>query len=629
MHKLAYNPTLDVLRAISVLAVLLYHYFPTLVPKGYVGVDVFFVISGYLQFLIITKCVNENKFSYIEYVNYRIARLLPSLILVLGFVSICSNFLLFYAENLNIAESVLASSLFFENLLLLDSSGYFDSTSETKPLLHLWSLGVEFQYYILGSLLVWLSVKYKIYRWTIPVFLCISLFIFFFFLENYPNKVAFYFPISRFWELFAGACAGFVTVKSDSIFKKYIVVLLFSLICLNSFGFFYVDSYLVNVVSAVSLATLFILLINESGCNALNYRALVCVGLVSYPIYIFHWPLVSFYHIIYGEPPPVSILIFFLFVTVFISAVYYKYVERALIKFLKKKYYATAAFLLLATICAAQYYLIHKIKPTGLAEEFGSYQRFNQKTEELYWSGKCFNLYSASNFFVDNKCVQHGVSKGKELVYLIGDSHAAYLSEGLLPKLHDIGINAYLLSYAFCRPLSLDNSNERCRDIANFINDKISAERPDTIVFFANHIMHATLNTHIEASAYADYIERLVIRLNGLGVERVIVLGQVPTFSMGLPKVVGRFLQSTNNTPDRISLGINPASIEMNHAMNVDLGKSNFYYSMHDLLCNKDGCMTFVNDKRDVASLIYFDYGHLSLAGADYVSDKLIDKYFK
>jgi peptidoglycan/LPS O-acetylase OafA/YrhL len=157
----SYRPDIDGLRAIAVLSVLFYHAFPTLLPGGFIGVDIFFVISGFLITNIVQKEIINHSFSIKNFYVRRIKRIFPALILVLLATLLVGWAVLLRHEFQQLAWHVVAGAGFFSNIALWAEADYFDRLSEVKPLLHLWSLGVEEQFYILWPLLLALVFKFK------------------------------------------------------------------------------------------------------------------------------------------------------------------------------------------------------------------------------------------------------------------------------------------------------------------------------------------------------------------------------------------------------------------------------------------------------------------------------------
>ena len=156
-----YRPDIDGLRAVAVIAVVLYHGWPNYLPGGFIGVDIFFVISGYLITSIILSALEQDRFSILEFYARRVRRIFPALLLVLVATIGFGWIVLLADEFKQVARHVSAGGLFVSNLLLWNEAGYFDNAGLTKPLLHLWSLGIEEQFYLLWPLMLWLMVKYR------------------------------------------------------------------------------------------------------------------------------------------------------------------------------------------------------------------------------------------------------------------------------------------------------------------------------------------------------------------------------------------------------------------------------------------------------------------------------------
>ena len=162
IHHGKYRPDIDGLRAIAVSLVVICHAFPSYLYSGFIGVDIFFVISGYLITLILFKDIHENKYSIKNFYKRRINRIFPALIVVLFFTILLSWYTLFSLEFYNLMKHILASSLFVENFLLWSEASYFDVSSVYKPTLHLWSLAIEEQFYIFWPLILYLLFNKKL-----------------------------------------------------------------------------------------------------------------------------------------------------------------------------------------------------------------------------------------------------------------------------------------------------------------------------------------------------------------------------------------------------------------------------------------------------------------------------------
>jgi len=215
-----YRPDIDGLRAIAVLSVVGFHAFPEWLHGGFIGVDIFFVISGYLISTIIFENLERNSFSFADFYGRRIRRIFPALIVVLGSCFAFGWFLLTPKEFTQLGKHIASGASFISNFSLWRESGYFDNSGETKPLLHLWSLAIEEQFYFIWPLLLWLAWRLRFN------FLVLTLLVFALsFYQNVSsiahNPVAtFYHPGTRFWELLVGSILAYLLLHSGCKLKR-------------------------------------------------------------------------------------------------------------------------------------------------------------------------------------------------------------------------------------------------------------------------------------------------------------------------------------------------------------------------------------------------------------------------
>lgn len=215
-----YREDIDGLRAIAVFSVIGFHAFPDLFNGGFIGVDVFFVISGFLISTIIFKSLENNSFSFSEFYVRRIKRIIPSLLLVLTASLIFGWFSLLPDEYKQLAKHVSGGGAFISNFILWDESGYFDNTADTKPLLHLWSLGVEEQFYILWPLILWISWKLRINFIVTTTAIFIGSFLLNTTGIEQDKTAVFYSPQTRFWELSSGSILAYLSIYKEKLSLK-------------------------------------------------------------------------------------------------------------------------------------------------------------------------------------------------------------------------------------------------------------------------------------------------------------------------------------------------------------------------------------------------------------------------
>lgn len=310
-----YRLDIDGLRAVAVLSVILYHAYPSLLLGGFAGVDVFFVISGYLIAAIIFQHIEENRFSIAAFYSRRIRRIFPALLLVLCSCLTFGWFGLLGPEYAQLGKHVLSSAAFIANLTFWGEAGYFDIRSEFKPLLHLWSLGVEEQFYIFWPIICGLLVTRtgRPLFWMILLF-CLS-FAFNLYAIRHDASAAFYSPIGRFWELLAGAMLAWRTRHGDVLSDRFSTRQRDAL-SLGGAGLLAAGFLLINPDRSFPgwwavLPVAGALLVIAAGPGAwfnrviLSNKVAVWFGLISYPLYLWHWPLLSINWIAEGTKPAI------------------------------------------------------------------------------------------------------------------------------------------------------------------------------------------------------------------------------------------------------------------------------------------------------------------------------------
>ncbi len=329
-----YRADIDGLRAIAVLSVVGFHAFPKWIPGGFVGVDIFFIISGFLISGIIFGNLEKNSFSYSEFYARRIKRIFPALLLVLFSSYVFGWYVLLSNEYAQFGKHMAAGASFISNFILWNEAGYFDNMSDLKPLLHLWSLAIEEQFYIVWPLLLGLIWKRKLNFLTLTITIAAISFSFNIFIANTNPTADFYSPFSRFWELMLGGTLAYLTLhKPQHLPKKP------NWQAIIGFIFIAAGLLLVNRDRAFPgwwalLPTLGAVLIISAGPNAwfnkniLGNKLVVWVGLISYPLYLWHWPLLSFARIIANGEPSKEIRFTLVLTSFLLAWLTYQFLEK-------------------------------------------------------------------------------------------------------------------------------------------------------------------------------------------------------------------------------------------------------------------------------------------------------------
>jgi peptidoglycan/LPS O-acetylase OafA/YrhL len=353
-----YRPDIDGLRAIAVLAVVAFHAFPTWVRGGFIGVDVFFVISGYLISTIIFENLEKGTFSFSEFYARRIRRIFPALLTVLLACFIFGWFALLADEFKQLGRHMAAGAAFVSNFVLWGEVGYFDNAADTKPLLHLWSLGIEEQFYIIWPPLLWFAWKRQFNLLTITILIAIASFVLNMDGIKQDPIATFYSPLTRFWELLCGSLLAWLTLykqdacanikhKIDSVLvavvyrdhrsgdgKLFSNVLSFIGFFLLIYGFWRINRELSFPGKWALIPVMGAVLIITAGSQAwvnrifLSNKLAVWFGLISFPLYLWHWPLLSFARIIESETPSPNVQIVAVVLSVLLAWLTYRLIER-------------------------------------------------------------------------------------------------------------------------------------------------------------------------------------------------------------------------------------------------------------------------------------------------------------
>lgn len=335
VRTLDYRPDIDGLRAIAVLSVLAFHAFPDFLPGGFVGVDIFFVISGYLISKHILVELDASAFKISNFYIRRIKRIFPALILVLLISGLYGWIMLTPIEYKQLGRSIAGGGGFVANLVLWQEAGYFDTAADTKPLLHLWSLGIEEQFYILWPFLLAFAWKRASDRLAMAILsICLLSLLYSLWLVQYDATADFYSPLTRLWELGIGSALAYA-IAHDRLtavyrYRQIIAWLAVALIAsanllIGKDSLFPGGWALVPTLSAAGL----IFCGRTAWLNrvVIGSRPMAWIGLISYPLYLWHWPLLSYARIIEAQTPSVELRLILLTASFLLAWLTYKWVE--------------------------------------------------------------------------------------------------------------------------------------------------------------------------------------------------------------------------------------------------------------------------------------------------------------
>ena len=646
---LEYRADIDGLRAIAVLPVVMFHAFPSVLSGGFIGVDVFFVISGFLISSIMLKELAQERFSYRTFYARRIRRLVPSLALVLT-ASVAAGWVaLFPHEFASLGRNVAGAAAFVSNFVLYRQSGYFDSAAEAKPLLHLWSLGIEEQFYLVWPLLLATITP----RPRGALLSCILMLAVSFALNVYVTRTnaseAFYMPFTRWWELMTGAILGWFTVFGAPAFLYGSVD-----------RFLLAPNWIAREIGAAAGLSLILggtigmhnsiefpgwwALVPVSGANLLiaskgawlNRKVLastplVAIGIISYPLYLWHWPLLAFARASAPSGEPSAFVIAGLVAVSFVlAALTYLGIEKP-IRF--GKWRKTAA----RPLCAVL--MVVGISGIAISYNEGFPKRISDGLRAVIagelipkpysyhdWRIEtCFIDDSKSNWKFAGECYGDG---RRPLVMLWGSSTAASIYPALVGALNRVGYGLAQFTAVDCGP-TLDSAasddNQHCRDVNKFVVGKVVPMlKPDII------IMH----TVWREEETIRYMDETIQALRKVGASRIVVIGPEPWWDRrnGLPEVYVDYARKNPNRPllpERTTFGLWPRNEFEDKATRVKaMALQLQYISIWDALCNQQGCLTRVGNslRQDMTT---YDRAHLTPKSWSFLMPSIMGQLLK
>lgn len=630
-----YRPEIDGLRAVAVIPVILFHAGINLFSGGFVGVDVFFVISGYLITTIILSEMESNRFSIINFYERRARRILPALFFVMFVSFIVAWFLLPSIDMRSFSQSLVAVSVFSSNVLFWLTSGYWDTASELKPLLHTWSLAVEEQYYLLFPVFLLLMWKQK-RRWIITTFLAaagLSLIAAQWASYRFPSA-SFYLLPTRFWELAVGGCIAFYivyrrhnkkTTANASVFAEISGLAGILLIGYSVFSYNETVPFPSLYTLVPTIGTALIILFataNTHAARLLSCKPLVFIGLISYSAYLWHQPLLAFArHGLKHEPstPVLAAIACLAFPLAFLS---WKFVEgpfRNRNRINRKNVFlfsVIGSILFIAVGLGGQITNGYEIRHSDEERHLLNFRHYNVK--EAYRQRSCFLDLDQRFTDFDDKCIANTTDPTANKVVLWGDSHSAALSYGLHINIE----NLTQMTASGCTPI-IDYSpitRPNCGEINQFALAKIEQIKPAIL------LMHANWSYPMEeiSGGLKQGLQLTIDQVQMLSPKtRVVLLGGVPQWAPSLPVHLVKNGISLRDTAYNPPYKYREITSTDNLLATIAQKQNVEFISILDLVCIEGSCLTAV-ETEDGYEPTAWDYGHLTKPASSLVAKKLL-----
>jgi peptidoglycan/LPS O-acetylase OafA/YrhL len=644
---LIYRPDIDGLRALAIILVVLFHAFPGLLPGGFVGVDIFFVISGYLITGIIIEAQVRESFRLTDFYSRRIKRVFPALILVMACCLLAGRWVLMPEEYQRLGQHALAGAAYASNFLLLTEAGYFDFSSESKPFLHLWSLSIEEQFYLAWPLALMLASRQKFDTKKLTLLLLLASFsLNVAMVERWPT-ITFYSPASRAWELLVGAFLAhlhlqkkaWVTKSPDLVALTGVALIAWALV--ESHAGMQLPGWRA-LFPAIGAACL-IASGNEAWINRriLAAKLPVFIGLISYPLYLWHWPLLSFARIVEERPVSEEVRVAIIVLSLALAWGTYRFIEKPVRDGRTLKLIAGLGAALAFTGFAGFQIHSHSGVPESDPAKWGKKWAPTRECQKAFGE----EFWDFCSIYDSNK---------RPTVVLLGDSNANHFFPGLSLAYAKDGDNLLNLGHGLCPPLldinvTAGNGKMPCsavaeKAIAHAVNDpsirtvvlsmmgegyaegRRSATPTNPGFIQISSITDPALSTNL---AVLEHSMRMTLARLSAANKRIVLLISAPMLDFDPRTCVAsrpwRITPLQLKAPcampqsevkargESFSLIVNKVARDFPKVTVVDSAQE---------LCDGYSCWALRDGK-----LLYRDAGHLSVDGSMYLAERLMPKF--
>jgi len=609
---------IDSLRAISIISVIVFHLDRSFFPYGYLGVDLFFVISGYLITGSILNDYKKNNFSFYKFYIRRVRRIFPVLLTVLVVVFLSGYIILLTPDFKKFSLSLLTSLGFFSNFYFWITGGYFSTTDELKPLLHLWSLSVEEQFYIFFPILIYLIFKFtkKINFFLILIFI-ISLISFtiniYFISKGHRDPIFFLFP-ARVWQFGAGAFFAFLpnlSIKKLWLDTCYLTIA----IALIFFNFFFKISFLPDA-TLMTIGALLILLKKNNKKNffsfIFNFQPLIFIGLISYSLYLWHWPVISLIKYINVDPISYKHMLVGVTITFILSTMSWRLIEQPfLLKHSNNKLLSFVCFSYLFLILFSLGALFSKNLPSR-------YDKLPNKLAESVGSRFYCNITEYIKFGDTYACLINSKIKKESNIILFGNSHAHMYGHAFKSYLSSTNQKGIIIALNSCLPFIDRNISIHCLKKARlYFSSIIKSQNLEHVLIGLT--WHTDEFVDEDGNLYRDTdfeirkksIDLIIDTLNKNN-KKIYLIGPIETPNENIASNLSReiiFKDKQNYKLFRSSINFKKNYTKIIDYYDKKLKKN--FFQPHKILCGKQKCF-FANQE----GAFFSDSNHLSYYGS-------------
>lgn len=591
------------LRAFALISVVLYHFGVPYVSGGFIGVDVFFVISGFLMTGIVLERVDHK--GVLDFYIARFLRIVPALVFAILLLMIFGLFTLSTNEYEALIKNAISSLLFYSNNYYAIHSSYFDSSSEFNFLLHTWSLSVEWQFYILYPLLVIIVKKLRFpVGLSLSVILAMSLAITLMRVTGTKEDIFYLIP-TRAWEMLAGGLVYIASVryKMPEWIKHCevygIVLIVVAVVILHSNGYWPSYSALAPVLGASM-----VILANKQNSLFTSNRIAQWVGKISYSVYLWHWPVIvamKHYDIEFS-----AINIFFgVIVSFALGDISYRTIENTLRKRVKLQFNIV---LFSSTLALCLFVMFTK----GVSFRFSDTlkQVVEYRMDNSPWRPDICFLNPDQDYSAFSKC-QDKMTEKSFVVW--GDSHAAHLMPGL-KSVFGNSLNITQRTASLCPPIIGLQKDDRpyCKDINDMVAKEISDNKPTTVLMSALWPVYPM----------RDYLPETIKFLKDNKVKNIIIVGPFPVWKKTMIDTIEDMgINSGRTVP--WSMTDETRNLRDNDKYLRELAKEHSltYISPLETMCTESYCKAIIGNR--IAYPIQYDNAHLTPEGSGWFIEEV------
>ncbi|WP_051379090.1 acyltransferase family protein [Derxia gummosa] len=616
VHAHAYRPEVDGLRSLAILPVLLFHAgFPGFYG-GFVGVDVFFVISGFLITGIIAREVVDGRFSIAEFYRRRILRIFPALFVMVAVSAIVATLSGLPLELVSFARSVVSTWSFASNILFYTESGYFGPEAHGMPLLHTWSLAVEEQFYLVWPLLLWGFGKKRGGAVGMTLGIGIASFIAALVMLPRDASAAFYLIPSRAWELLAGALVALLpmpVLRNRALREVVSIAGLLAILWTVKFYSQATPFPGLGALPPVLGAAAIIAATGYGPCmvgRLLSLRPLVFIGLISFSLYLWHWPVIVYSQSALFLEQTLAVKCGLVAVSMLLAWLSWRFVEQPFRvnakrfttpRVLRAGGLVTAGFVLTGVLGIVSHGLPARFTPEELT--IAGYEGY--EGDRAYRGGECF-VVQPDDPFDAAKCLAR--SGDRPALLIVGDSHGAHLWPGMHAEAH--GMDVLQATATGCRPtINPEAKGEApCRGFfRNVLGEWLPTHRVSTLVV-AGRWTRADLPALRQTLAAVED-----------SADRVVLVGPIPQYATALPRIIVHAMQAED--PTAVRRGLVSEIFRLDAEMKRQFAGGKLHYvSLVDMLCKDGDCRAYARE----GVPMQFDYGHLTVEGSEIVARSIL-----